>query len=304
MPEAVPRITMQELVERFVADGQQLLLGGFAFSDPTAFAHELIRQERRNLEVLKTSGGLVVDLLCGGGCIDRLAFCHVWNSVGPEPAHGFRRAVEQGQPQPVTVEELSYGAFTMGLAAAAWGLPFMPTTPMTLAGHDMVRRMWPDKIATVTSPFGHGEFVSVVKPIAPELGVFHVQRVDEYGNGQMFGPTAEFRQSIGACERVVLIAEELVPTEVVRERPELTVVPGFMVEAVVIEPWAAHPTDSAGYYARDLQHHAEYGRMSRTSEGFEAYVDRWIRGTENHGEVRELLGDDVLRGLAKREDWW
>ena len=78
----------------------------------------------------------------------------------------------------------------------------------------------------------------------------------------------------------------------------------FMVEAVVIEPWAAHPTDSAGYYARDLQHHAEYGHASRTHEGFEAYVDRWIRGTENHSEVRELLGIDVLRGLAQREDWW
>jgi glutaconate CoA-transferase, subunit A len=304
VPRSAPRLTMQELVAEHVPDGQQVLLGGFAFSDPTAFAHELIRQGRRDLEVLKTSGGLVVDLLVGAGCVDRLAFCHVWNSVGPEPAHAFRRAIEQGEPRSVTIEELSFGAFTMALAAGAWGLPFMPTTPMTLAGHDMVRRMWPDKVATVPSPFGGGELVSVVKALQPELGIFHVQRVDEFGNGQMFGPTAEFRQSIAACERVILIAEELVPTEVVRERPELTVAPGFMVEAVVIEPWAAHPTDSAGYYARDLDHHQLYGRMSRRAEGFDEYLDEWIRGTGDHAGLLAKLGDDALRSLALRDRWW
>jgi glutaconate CoA-transferase subunit A len=180
----------------------------------------------------------------------------------------------------------------------------MPTTPVTLSGHDMHRPLWPDKLATVASPFVPGALVSVVRPIKPPLGVFHVQRVDEYGNGQMFGPTAEFRQSIAACERVVLIADELVPTSVVRERPELTIAPGFMAEAVVVQPWSAHPTDSASYYRRDLEHHALYGEMSRTAEGFAEYVDTWIRGTDDHEEFLQLLGHDKLLSLSLRDEWW
>lgn len=304
MPKWVPNMTMRELVRTLITDGQQLLIGGFAFSDPMSFAHELIRQRRQGLEILKTSGGLLIDLLIGAGTVDRLVFCHVWNSVGPQPAHSFRRAMEQAHPHEVAIDELSYGAFTMGLAAAAWGLPFMPTTPVTLTGHDMERRLWPDKLAKIPSPFEPGRLVSVVKPIAPDFGVFHVQRVDEFGNGQMFGPTAEFRQSIAACKRIVLVAEEMVGTEEIRERPELTVAPGFMVEAVVVEPWAAHPTDSAGYYRRDLQHHKYYGHQSRSSDGFEKYVDEWVHGTEDHAQYISQLGSDRLESLRLRQPWW
>ncbi|MEV7230744.1 CoA-transferase [Polymorphospora sp. NPDC051019] len=304
MPRRVPRMSMRELVADLVPDGQQLLIGGFAFGDPMALAHEIVRQRRTGLDVLKTSGGVLVDLLVGAGCVAELAFCHVWNSVGPEPAHAFRRAVEGGHPNRPAIEELSFGAMTMGLAAGALGLPFMPTTPVTLSGHDLVRRRWPDKLGTVTSPFGDGELVSVARAITPRIGIFHVQRVDEFGNGQVFGPTAELRYAIGACERIVLVAEEVVATEVVRERPELTVVPGFAVEAVVVEPWAAHPTDSSGYYRRDLDHHIDYGAATATVEGFEDYVRDWIDGTDDHPGFLARLGGDRLAALALRDRWW
>jgi glutaconate CoA-transferase subunit A len=303
MPRAVPRIGLEELVAHHLPDGQQVLIGGFAFSDPVALAHELVRQGRRGLEVLKTSGGLLVDILIGAGCIDRLMFCHVWNSVGPQPAHAFRRAVESALPHRPVVDELSYGSFSMGLAAGAWGLPFLPTTPMSGAGHFDVRRLRPDKLATVTSPFGDHRPVTVVEPIRPRLGVFHVQRVDRFGNGQMFGPTAEMRVAIGACDRVVLIAEELVDPATVRERPELTVAPGFMVDAIVVEPWSAHPTDCSGYYLRDLDHHDLYGTMSRTPEGFDDYVRQWVLDTGDHKGYRARLGDQVLDALALRGGW-
>jgi glutaconate CoA-transferase subunit A len=295
---------MRELVAELIPDGSQLMIGGFAFSDPMSLAHELIRQRRTGLDVLKTSGGLLVDVLLGTGSISRLAFCHVWNSVGPVPAHAFRRALEQGIPLRPEIEEMSFGAFTMALAAGAWGLPFIPATPASMTGHDLVRRRWADKMAVVESPFEPGRVVSVVRPIVPPLGVFHVQRVDEFGNGQAFGPTAEFRQAIGACERVVLVAEEMVSTEVVRERPELTVAPGFIVEAVVVEPWAAHPTDSSGYYRRDLDHHELYGTATTTVEGFDAYVAEWIHGTDDHAAFVGKLGQSRTESLALRPRWW
>jgi glutaconate CoA-transferase subunit A len=293
---ATPTLSMREAVSRFVPDGQQVLIGGFAYSDPLAFAHELIRQGRRGLQVIKTSGGLLVDQLIGAGCVDSLLLCHVWNSVGPEPAHCFRRAVEHERPGPVRVEELSYGAMTMALLAGACDLPFMPTTPVQGAGHFTRRTFRPEKFGVVSSPFG-GEDVVVVAPLAPELGVFHVQRVDTLGNAQVLGPTAELRYAIASCRRVIVIAEELVDTEVVRSRPELTVAPAFMVDAIVVEPWAAHPTDSYGDYRRDLDHHRLYGERSRTEEAFHAYVDEWILRTADHSEFVAKLGPERLAAL-------
>ena len=298
-----PVISMREAVLRYVPDGQELLIGGFAFSDPTALAHELIRQQRKNLFIMKTSGGVLVDQLIGAGCVERVLSCHVWNSVGPVPAHCFRRALEQGKPHPLQIEELSYGAFTMSLLAGACDLPFMPTTPVQGAGHFTQRTFMPEKLGVVKDPFGGGE-VCVVPPLKPALGIFHVQRVDKFGNAQMFGPTGEMRYAMAACKKLVVIAEEMVDTALIRERPEATIAPGFMVDAVVIEPWAAHPTDSYGYYYRDLAHNALYGEMSRTEEGFRRYLDEWVFATGNHAGFVAKLGDAQKSALQIRKDSW
>jgi glutaconate CoA-transferase, subunit A len=226
----------------------------------------------------------------------------VWNSVGPQAAHAFRRAVQDGHPLKPEIEELSYGAYSAALVAGAWGLPFMPTTPMLGAGHYTTRSFRPDKLATVDSPFTAAR-VTVAQPIRPQVGVFHVQRVDRFGNGQMFGPTAEMRYAIGACDRVFLLAEEMVDDDVIRSRPELTVVPGFQVEGVVVEPWSAHPTDCATYYKRDLEHHMLYGRETASVEGFDRYVEEWVRGVADHAGYRARLGGAVMAELSLRKDW-
>jgi hypothetical protein len=144
----------------------------------------------------------------------------------------------------------------------------------------------------------------VVAPIKPELGVFHVHRVDRDGNAQVFGPVGETRFAMAACKRLLVIAEELVEGDVIRERPELTVAPSFLVEAMVIEPWAAHPSDSSGYYYRDLAHHALYGDMSRTEDGFRQYVDDWIVATATHAGFMTKLGDARMGQLRRKEPWW
>lgn len=298
-----PVLSMREAVARYVPDGQELLIGGFAFSDPTALAHELIRQQRKRLFVMKTSGGVLVDQLVGAGCVERLLSCHVWNSVGPVAAHCFRRTLEQGKPHPIQIEELSYGAFTMSLLAGACDLPFMPATPVQGAGHFTQRTFMPEKFGVVENPFGGGP-VCVVPPLKPALGFFHVHRVDPYGNAQLFGPSGEFRYAMAACKKLIVIAEELVDTEVIRERPEATVAPGFMVEAVVIEPWAAHPTDAYGYYYRDLPHHALYGEMTKTEDGFRRYVDEWIVATGNHAGFIAKLGKERIAELQIRKEGW
>ena len=298
-----PVLTLKEAVAQFVPDGQELLIGGFAFSDPTALAHEIIRQRRRNLFIMKTSGGVLVDQLVGAGCVTKLLSCHVWNSVGPVAAHCFRRALEQKKPHAIEIEELSYGAFTMSLLAGACDFPFLPTTPVQGAGHFTQRTFLPQKFGVVKNPFG-GEDVCVVPPLKPALGIFHVHRVDEFGNAQFFGPAGEMRYAMAACRKLVVIAEELVDTKVIRERPEATVAPGFMVDAVVVEPWAAHPTDSYGYYLRDLAHHALYGELSKTEEGYQKYVDEWIMATGNHAGFVAKLGRERVAELSVRKGGW
>jgi glutaconate CoA-transferase, subunit A len=301
-----PILSMHEAVLDFTADGDEVLLGGFAYSDPFAFAHELIRQHRKRLRIIKGSGGVLVDQLIGAGCVDQLLFCHVWNSVGPEPAHCFRRAAEHDRPAPVAIEEMSFGAFTSSLVAGACAFPFMPTTPIRGAGQyiERVAGFLPHKFATIDSPFD-GRPVTVVAPLQPRLGVFHVQRADWLGNGQIFGPVADTRFAAAACERVLLVTEELVDTSTIRQQPELTVIPSFMVDGIVVEPWAAHPTDSYGYYWRDLEHHRLYGQMSKTEDGFAAYVDEWILATGDHAGVRRKLGEGRMRSLmARPEVWW
>ena len=299
-----PILSMKEAVRRFAPDGQELLIGGFAFSDPTALAHELIRQQRKGLFIMKTSGGVLVDQLVGAGCVARVLSCHVWNSVGPVPAHCFRRALEHGTPHSIEIEELSYGAFTTALAAGACDLPFMPTTPVQGAGHFTQRTFLRDKFAVVENPFGGGP-VCVVPPLKPALGFFHVHRADRYGNAQLFGPTGEMRFAMAACRKLVVIAEELVDTEVIRRHPEATVAPGFIVDAVVVEPWAAHPTDSYGYYYRDLAHHALYGEMSRTEEGFRRYIDEWVLATGDHaGFIRKLGEERVVELKVRHKRYW
>jgi len=171
------------------------------------------------------------------------------------------------------------------------------------SGHFTQRTFLPDKFDLVENPFGGGT-VCVVPPIKPALGVFHVHRVDRLGNAQLFGPLGEMRYSIAACKKVIVIAEELVDTAVIRERPEATVAPGFMVDAIVVEPWAAHPTDSYGYYYRDLQHNALYGEMTRTDEGFHRYVNEWIIGTGDHRGFVAKLGEEQRAKLALRKEPW
>ena len=291
-----PFLTMQEAVNRFVPDGQELLIGGFAFSDPTAFAHELIRQHRKDLFVMKTSGGVLVDMLVGADCVRQLLSSHVWNSVGPVAAHCFRRAIEQGIPREIDIEELSYGAFTTALMAGACDFPFMPTTPIQGGGHFTQRSFLPRKFDVVTNPFDDSP-VCVVAPLRPVLGVFHVHRIDELGNAQLFGPVGEMRYAMAACRKLIVIAEELVDTETIRQRPESTVAPGFLVDAIIVEPWAAHPTDSYRYYYRDLEHMQLYGEMSQTEEGFQQYVNAWIHETKDHSGFLSKLGEERVAKL-------
>jgi len=189
------------------------------------------------------------------------------------------------------VEDFSYGTFTGALMAGAYGMPFVPTTPMRKSGHDEHRTvLGDDKYDRATDPFS-GEDVPVVRALRPDVAFVIVHRADERGRGQWFGPKGELAYVGLAARRTVLIAEEIVETGLLRTRPEATL-PFADVEAVVHEPWSAHPESLFGMYHRDSDHVVYYCGESRTPEGFEEYARRYIHGVEDReGYVRRLRAD-------------
>ncbi len=281
---------MSEAVEEFVDPGADLYLGNFGTAAFGA-AHEIIRRGIGDLRVLMSSGGLLMDQLIGAGLLREALTTHCWGSVGPLPAANFRRALEdpgEGSPR---VEDYSYGTFTAALMAGAYDMPFVPTTPMQRTGHDEHRaRPEADKYDRLEDPFT-GEDVSVVKALRPEVAFVIVHRADRRGRGQWFGPRGELAHVGLAARRTVLIAEEIVGTDDVQKRPEATL-PIANVEALVHEPWTAHPESLFGMYHRDAEHVVYYCRRSRSVEGFEEYADRYIHGVNDREEYVERLRED------------
>jgi glutaconate CoA-transferase subunit A len=283
-------MTMKEAVAEFVQDGQSVLISGFSINQGYAFAHEIIRQKRKDLTLIRSSGDILADQLIGAGCLKRVISPYVWNPTGPSSAYCFRRAIEKGIPHPIELEEFSFASFCMAIYAAAHGLPFMPTYPLEGTGVFQHRSiLGPDKVRVVESPFS-GEKVCLVKPLAPDICLVHVQRADPEGNAQVWGPLGDIRGTANAGKRVIVSAEEIVDPATILKEPYKTVLPGFRVAAVVHEPWGAHPSDVFEYYYRDIWFQADYGSASRTVEGFQKFLEEWVYGVENRAEYLKKLG--------------
>jgi len=289
--------TAREAVERFVGDGAEVYFGGFGFMQAFALAHEVIRQRKTGLTVVREAGDILVDQLIGAGCVRRVITSHIWNPIGPSSAYCFRRAVEKGDP-PIEVEEMGYGAISMALFAGAMGLPFMPTTEHVATGQFQHRSFLGDrKFQVIESPFS-GEKVTLVAPLTPEVGLVHVQRADVEGNSQLAGPLGNIRYGANACRTIVVSAEEIVDKGLIQLSSNLTIIPGFRVAAVVHEPWGAHPSESFGYYDRDIHFAYDYSQQAHAREGFEAFLEEWVYGLADRREYARKLGEDRLSALV------
>lgn len=236
-------VPLPELVAR-VPDGASLALGGsFLHRGPFAFVRELVRQRRRNLEIIKQSPGYDLDLLCRTGCVAkaRAGIVAMEGNFGLAP--WYRRAVETGQ---IVLEEHACASLTAGLRAAAFGVPFQPCGG--LHGSDLPRlNGW----ACLKDPYGSGQDVWVIPPISPDIAVIHANEVDEHGDTRIYGTTNWDRIMSRSAKRVFVVAERLAPVESFKRQPELTLIPGFMVEAVAVVPHGAWPGSCWPYYEID-----------------------------------------------------
>ena len=264
-------LSLPDAIATNVRDGDCVALEGFTHLIPFAATHEIIRQGRTDLTLVRMTPDLVYDQLIGAGCARRLVFSWGGNP-GVGSLHRFRDAVEHGWPRPLEIEEHSHAAMASAFAAGAAGLPF--AVLRGYAGSDL-RDVNPS-IATVTCPFT-GEELAAVPAIRPDVTIVHAQRADRAGNVLVEGILGVQKEAVLAASRSVITVEEIVD-DLGTSSPNSTVLPSWAVGAVVEVPGGAAPSYTHGYYARDNAFYQAWDAISRDREGFTAWLDEHVRG--------------------------
>jgi glutaconate CoA-transferase subunit A len=282
MPDKLKSVA--EVVQS-VSDGAHIALGGFAIArNVIAVAHELIRQGRKKLTVSQAVMGLDTDLLVGAGLVSKLIA-----GGGSLDRFGRVECINRARGSGALVAlDMSSLSLTFGYLAGALGLSFIPIKSLMASeilerlergpGAEIIRRM--------KCPFT-GEDYLLLRAITPDVAFIHVQRADALGNAQIDGPRWENEEQAKAARRVMIIAEELVPTEYIQQSPERTIIPAHRVEAVIHQPFGAHPTAVFRCYDYDAQHLQLYVEHSRRAERVGEYLDKFVRSTRDHWEYLE-----------------
>jgi glutaconate CoA-transferase subunit A len=289
-------MTMRDAIARHVPSGSMVLLGAqLEQMIPFAAGHELIRQGRRDLTVVGPISDILFDQMIGAGCVSRVMAAWVGN-VSAGVGYCFRRAVEHAVPR--KIEVVDYSNFTMALAlhAAALGVPFLPTD--ATLGSDLLKKN--GNLREFPSPVSEEKLVAV-RALRPDVAILHVQRADAQGNAHIWGSLGVAVDGARAARKIIIVAEEIAEPSVISSDPNRTLVPGFLVEAVVHEPGGAHPSPVQGYYGRDHAFFAQYHEQTRRVEDFEDWLARWVVHVSDRGEYLKQVGAERMQSLGVKE---
>ncbi len=277
---------MADAIARFVPDGSRVAMGtALEPLIPFAAGHEMIRQQRRDLELVGPISDALFDQLIGAGCVRRVTAAWVGN-VSEGLGHCYRRACEQEVPHALEVHDHSNFSISLALAlwAAAWNVPSLPTR--TLLGSDILR----------TNPnLSVGFGLVHVEAVRPDVAVIHAQRCDAMGRVHVWGPLGITEEAGLAAERVIVTCEELVDASVTLSDPNRILLPETKVVAVVHEPGGAHPSPVQGYFKRDHAFYRDFAEQSRTAEGFAAWLQRWVLDLPDRATYLSAAGVEQVR---------
>jgi glutaconate CoA-transferase subunit A len=289
-------MTMREAIAQHVPSGSMVLMGAqLEQMIPFSAGHELIRQGRRDLTLVGPISDILFDELIGAGCVSRVMAAWVGN-VSAGVGYCFRRAVEQGIPR--RIETVDYSNFTLALAlhAAALGVPFMPT--YATLGSDLLKKN--GNLREFASPVSEEKLVAV-RAVRPDVAIIHLQRADAQGNAHIWGSLGVAVDGARAARKVIVVAEEIVEQGVIASDPNRTLIPGFLVSAVVHEPGGAHPSPVQGYYGRDHAFFEQYHEETRRIEDFESWLSKWVlQGADRRDYLKEL-GAERFGALRVRD---
>lgn len=287
------RMSEQEAIARFVHDGDYVgteLYG--TVRAPMSLSNEVIRQGKKDLRVAG-QGVLELDMWLAAGMVKKLDITYIGMEVYGV-SNGLRRAVESGQVESVT--DWSNAGITWRFKATSIGAPFIAVRSML--GSDTFRY---SAAKAVECPFT-GQTVCLIPALVLDVGLIHVHRADKYGNCQIEGISGFAFEMSRACKRLIISAEEIVPTDEIRRYPDRTMIPYYLVDAVVHAPFGSHPGEMAYLYARDEPMIKEWIEANGTEEGAQAYIDKYVRGVADRQEYLELIGRDRLDRLVEMRE--
>ena len=281
-------IALREAVSEFVRDGATLALEGFTHLIPFAAGHEVIRQRRRGLTLIRMTPDLIYDQMIGMGCASRLIFSWGGNP-GVGSLHRFRDAIQNGWPAPLDIEEHSHADMAARYQAGASGLPF--AVMRGYVGSDLPKVN--PRIKTITCPFT-GEELAATPAINPDVTIIHAQKADQKGNVLVYGIIGVQKEASLAAKRVIATVEEIV--EHLDAPPNACVLPSWVISAVCLVSGGAHPSYSHGYYKRDNAFYKAWDAISRDRATFQSWMQRHVLETRDFAEYRASLGAEAKQG--------
>jgi len=288
---------MRDAIAELVRDGDTVAIEGFTHLIGFAAGHEIIRQGRRDLTLARLTPDLIYDQMVAAGVARKLIFSWLGNP-GVGGLGAIRRRTEaatsgDGKALPrLELEEYSHFGMVGRYTAGAAGLPFYPIR--SYFETDLPRAN--PLIREVRSPYGDG-VVYAVPPLKPDVTVVHAQRADASGNTQVWGLLGCQKEAAFAADRVIVVVEELVDEAVVRADPNRTIIPGLIVDAVVVEPFGAHPSYVQGAYDRDNRFYLDWDAITRDEDALQAWLKDWVYDLDGRAAYVEKLGEERVESL-------
>ena len=283
---------MKEAVYRFIEDGDSVVMGAALESAiPFAAGHEIIRRGKKDLTLIGPISDMLFDQLIGSGCVKKVIAAWVGNVI-MGVGYNMRRAIEEGIPRKIEIDDYTNLAISLALHAGALGIPFIPTK--SLLGTGMVSGGQPFK--EMECPYTKEKLVSV-PALKPDVAIVQAQRADEEGNTHFWGGSGVTKEAALAARKVLVVVEEIVKKKVIERDPNRTLIPGFLVSAVIQEPWGAHPSPMQGYYNRDHEKYMTYHQESKERDIYLKWIEKWVIGVENREGYLNLLGEERMKSL-------
>ncbi|MSO69855.1 MAG: CoA transferase subunit A [Alphaproteobacteria bacterium] len=276
-------ISLREAIAGLIHDGDRVACEGFTHLIPFAAGHEIIRQKKRDLALVRMTPDIIYDQMIGMGVARELVFSWGGNP-GVGSLHRFRDAIEKDWPAPLTVNERSHADLANAYAAGASGLPF--AVMRGYVGNDLPKHN--REIKSLTCPFT-GEVLAAVPSVRPDVAVIHAQKADCKGNVLLWGIVGVQKEAVLAAKRAIVTVEEIVDA---LEAPRNAVIlPHWVVSAVCLVPHGARPSYAEGYYGRDNKFYSDWDDISRDRETFLAWMNRHVMSTADFADYeRSLVG--------------
>jgi len=285
---------MHDAIAELVPNGASVALGlQMEQMIPFAAGQEIIRQKKRGLTLIGPISDILFDQMIGAGCVQQVIAAWVGN-VMMGSAYNFRRAVEQDGMKVFNMTNLTVA---LALQAGAMGVPILPTK--SALGSDVPKGN--HFFYQIFSPFEPKESLWAVRALTPDVSIVHVQRADREGNAHCWGNFGVMIEGVRAAKKVILVAEEVVEPAVIASDPNRTVIPGFLVNAVVECPYGAHPSPVQGYYKRDDAFFRQYHEQTKTKEDTAGWLERWVYGVSDRREYRNQLGTCRVEELGVKQ---